>query len=463
MVKSALSLMFFLSIISGGFASPAWAISSAKLFRIIFNSTKLQCQVIADNTARCELTPGLKKRFFKTDWYMKSRGTFRPLRKATRNKMVVMVDFGRADAITVKARVSLHGSDLSGEKRVKIARFKIPSPAPTNTAIPESSPTASPPEATATPTPLPTMTPPTGERTLVGGWRLAEPFARGSIAIDWSTRRLWMSGHTQHNTIQEFILPEIGPGDDINQWPVVTPTRTIASFWDGGEGIAVYPNGLIFWKGKLWVAPRKFYDTAPPETLTLYSESGEKIVVPLPRQIFSGFVKRFGQDPLLGCGGTESGQGSARGPSLATMDGGTVYLYHDYSPEWEGREDRPANYFPVNHIDAWYALEPRNGKGKWASDSIYGGGLWLPEGVAYWPYLGTGVIDYVFQNVTLSLAPKTYRYLYDTSTWKPEWTEQNLGMIQGQDFGPNGEVVLAEGNAWTSGIYRVDTVVRVYR
>jgi uncharacterized protein YkwD len=310
---------------------------------------------------------------------------------------------------------------------------------------------------------IPTNSPP--DQTLLGGWRVAAPFARGQIAVDWSTRRLWMAGFGQSNDIYEFDIPDMGTGEDPSTWPVLQPTKVIPAFWPGGW--PVYANGMIFWQGELWVSPRMTYDTAPPDTLTLYSESGRTLTVDLPRQQFSGFIKRFGQDPLLGSGGTESGQGSARGPTAAGLDG-TVYLGPwNYGAGWDGREVRPADYYPVNHVDAWYALDPANHgdgtQGRWASDQIYGGGLWLPEGVAYWPLMGTGDIDYAYQNLTLSATTETVEYLYDPTTWRPTFSVTSFGPIDGQDFGPNGEVVLSEGNAWQSQMYQVDPIIRVYQ
>jgi hypothetical protein len=278
-----------------------------------------------------------------------------------------------------------------------------------------------------------------------------------------------MSGHSQSNDVLEFQLPEMGLGDDPSAWPIIRPTKTLSAWWPGG--FEVYANGLVFWRGDVWVSPRKFYDTSPPPTLTIYSLGGKTITVKLPRQKFAGFVKRLGQDPYLGCGGAESGQGSAYGPTLATLDG-HILIHHDFAGSWETRCPRDPDYWPVGHKDIWFALEPtlpgRTG-GRWALDRVDGGGLWLPKGVTYWPYQGTGEINYSLQSkgeipaAVFSYTAKTVQYEYDPATWAPKWYPTPFGRIGGQDFGPNGEVVLIERNVWTSERYKVDPVIRVYK
>lgn len=313
------------------------------------------------------------------------------------------------------------------------------------------------------PTPPQPQPPAPAPGALIGGWKIAAPFCRGSIAVDWSSRTLWLAG--QNNAILQFTLPAMGAGTDPTAWPAVTtPIKTIPQFWDTDS--AVYANGLAFWQGDLWVSPRKFYDTAPPNTLTLYSLGGKTLTVNLPRQHFSGFVKRLGQDPMLGGGGYESGQGSASGPTLASL-AGQVLVDYAFAGTWDQRAPRDPDYWPIGHKDDWYALDPANHgdgtQGRWASDRVYGGGLWLPAGVAYWPYMGTGQIDYALQNTTFSQTTKTTKYVYNPATWQPTWSQTAFGPILGQDFGPNGEVVLCQGNAWNSGQspYQVDPYLMV--
>lgn len=299
---------------------------------------------------------------------------------------------------------------------------------------------------------------------LLGGWRITGEFARGGIAIDHTNRKLYMVGHAQRNEVYEYDLPEHGTGSDPASWPRVNMTRKIPGWWEGG-----YANNLAFHDGKLWAAPRTFYDMKPPPNLVLYARSGETKNVFLPRQQYSGFVKSpGGKFPEVGGGGYESGQGSAFGPTLAKLDG-TRLIHHDMSGKWDTREKREPNYYPVGHKDGWTALEPRtiNGKkeGRWACDRIYGGGIKLPTGVYYWPYMGTGDIDYKRQNITFAATDVTYQYRYDPETYKLNGWKliPDLGAVHGQEVSPDGKLLyLNEGNAWRSGLYKADPVLRLY-
>jgi len=319
-------------------------------------------------------------------------------------------------------------------------------------------------------------------RQLLGGWRLAEDFARGAIAIDFDTMRLWMVGSQgRPNAIVEYNLPAMGTGTDVNAWPRVDPVRVIPGWWPAEEG---YANGLIFWRGKLWVAPRVFYDTTNGggTPLTIYAEDGETMAFPLlTRQKFSGFVKRGpGLDPYLGSGGYESGQGTQSGPSLASLSGQRLIEYGwpafpganlEY---WNERAPREPNYFLTGHVDDWVAWEPRliNGvlEGRWASDHIFAGGLVLPEGIVYWPWMGTGEMNYGWQSYPSFSAPgmgRTYTYRYDPSTYQLiDYTQQpgfGIWGVAGQELGPDGKIYLTHVNQWQGNSpYSVDAALKVY-
>jgi hypothetical protein len=313
-------------------------------------------------------------------------------------------------------------------------------------------------------------------RKLLGGFRVAGVnFARGTIAVDWTTRTMRLAGKDGNQELVEYQLPEqLGTGDDLAQWPVLQPTRKVPAWWmkEPNHGMALYVNGICHFRGKWWVSVKAYYDTAPPPTLRLYAEDGEVLTVRLGRQAYSGFVKRGpGQDPYLGCGGYESGQGWTTGPTLATLDG-RVLIGQQWTPDWNGREKRPPNYSCAKDQDSWVALKPRmiDGKleGRWACDRVYGGGLVLPEGVTYWCFLGTGVIDYNIQHTTPSdtfaITNKTYEYRYDKSNFRfLSYTETKLGKIGGQDLDPKGRIWLCESNAWRNDSpYVVDPVLRVF-
>lgn len=304
-------------------------------------------------------------------------------------------------------------------------------------------------------------------RRLVGGWRLVEPFARGSIAIDFDTRRLFLAGHAQERYVRVYDLPPMGEGDDPAAWPALTPRVTIPKFWDDARDGDAY--GLCWWRGKLWVSPRIFYDTAPAPDLRLYATDGEVMTVDLPRQKFAGFVKRGpGVDPFLGGGCYQSGQGSASGNTAATL-GGEVMLTWGWpampttAADWNARQPRPANYSVK--ADSWVGWNPRNGEGRWASDRVYGGGLVLPEGVTYWCRLGTGDLDYARQSETFGAteSDRTYAFRFDPRTWALKgWEETTLGQIGGQEIDAQGRVYLCERDAWTSARWKADPVLKVF-
>lgn len=326
--------------------------------------------------------------------------------------------------------------------------------------------------AALTPAIIPAAPQVTGARQLVGGWRFPFDYQRGAIAIDFSRMKLWMVGHVQRNEVLEYDLSAMGTGTDVNAWPAVSPTRTIQGWWPAAQG---YGYGLIFWRGKLWVSPRVFYDQGAEATpLTLYAQDGETIALSLPRQVFSGFVKRGpGQEPLIGGGGYESGQGTAFGPSLATLDGRVLRRYQwavlpgANREHWNDRAPREPNYSVAN--DDWLGWKPRvvNGvlQGRWASDRIYGGGLLLPEGVTYYAWMGTSDLDYARQ--TYTFAPdtlnRTYEYRYSPDGQFLGYAPRpDLGVITGQERGADGFVYLADaGLGWTSGPGNI--AVKVFR
>src|SRR6266542_1320234 len=65
-------------------------------------------------------------------------------------------------------------------------------------------------------------------RRLLGGWRVAEEFARGAIAIDFTRMKLWMIGHAQRNEVLEYDLPAMGTGSDVAAYPRVDAVKRTA-------------------------------------------------------------------------------------------------------------------------------------------------------------------------------------------------------------------------------------------
>jgi hypothetical protein len=272
------------------------------------------------------------------------------------------------------------------------------------------------------------------------------PYARGSIAIDFVNRKLYAAAMGYE--VLEFDLPA---GIENNlEWVPTNPVRSIPGWWPQWDG---YCNGLAFINGKLYAALKPGYNTNPPQTSILYGMDGSQLTVPLPPQQFGGFVKSV-NGVEYGCGGYESGQGWAYGPTLATM-AGEVLINHDSTNTFEQREKREPNY----HLSAaegnwdWIARNPINGVGCWACDRIYGGGLRLPSGIYYWPHMGTGEINYHRQTPTFGESVANYQYRYDASNYNLiGWAEFPHGRVAGQDISPDGQYVyLCIGDAWQAG------------
>ena len=325
--------------------------------------------------------------------------------------------------------------------------------------------------------------PPAGRRLtpasfrLVGGWRLAQEYPRGGLAIDFEGGRVFMAGHAQRQEVVEFSLLRrneetgkregIAPGTgvDVMTWPRLDPVKTHAGFWEGG-----YAGGLLYKDNTLWASPKKFYDMSPPPRFHLFGkhlDTGEveKVLVELPRQAFGGgFVKGKPGTMLLGCGGYESGQGSVAGPTLATLDGkALIHQPNHGTRDFEKRELRPPTYWPAKHKDGWIALEPRNGVGRWACDRVHAGGIWHPRGIAYWALLGIGELNYARQNETFAARNETWLYTYDPKTYGGvEFHKWDHGHVHGHEVGPDGRVYLLVRSAWKSGMARVDSVIKVF-
>ena len=302
-----------------------------------------------------------------------------------------------------------------------------------------------------------------GDFTLVGGWRVRQPFCRGGLAIDFATNRAWVGGHKQQNEVGEFVLPTMGIGIDSSQWPIIDRTKVIPQFWAGG-----YAGGLAYENGELVVSPRIQYDTSPGPLVVSRMNLATGVVSHVDPSLSKpgwggGFIKG-GAELMLGCGGYESGQGSKSGPTLAKMDGQVLLDKANHGTlDWNAREKRPPNY-SVNS-DSWVGLQPRNGEGRWCSDKVMGGGVWNTRGLCYWALLGTGLLDYSFQSECFASngSIETWLYTYDPTTYdQVEFSRWPGGPIHGHEVGPDGRVYLLERDAWTSAAYQVDSVIKVY-
>lgn len=310
---------------------------------------------------------------------------------------------------------------------------------------------------------------------LLGGWRIRQEFARGGLAIDWTMRRLFSSGHSNENIIHEYQLPDsYGTGPDVLQWPELRRVRTHQNFWGdepGGWGHG-WSGGIQVKDGILWVSPKVYYDSAP-KRLVIYGKdllTGEKhrIATTLQSPAFGGGFVKGKADMLLGCGGYESGQGAVYGPTLAKLDS-TILLNQPSLNEgtWENRTPRPPNYFVEPGEPSWLGMNPRNGEGRWCSDRVYGGGLWLDRGLCYWPILGTGSLAYKYQTEMFSIGENKegWFYTYDpTSLAKSsvKFEKWPHGQVNGCEVGPDGLVYLHTRNEWAS-YYKVDPAVKIFK
>lgn len=297
---------------------------------------------------------------------------------------------------------------------------------------------------------------------LIGGWRIPQPFARGGLAIDFESGRVFAGGHAQQNNFQEFKLVDMGKGEDVNRWPILEHVATHKKFWGRG-----YPGGLEFRDGVLWVSPRVFYDTKPSD-LTLYGknlETGEITTkeTGLSQPAFGGGFVKGRDDWLIGCGGYESGGGSVSGPTLATPDGKILMKKAKHGTMvWEDRELRPPNY--TVEQDSWVGLAPRDGIGRWASDRVYAGGIWHPRGLMYWAMLGVGELKYSRQNKTFGASNETWLYTYDPYTYDDvEFSEWPYGFVYGHAVDATGRLYLLVQNAWQSADYKTDPAIKVFR
>lgn len=324
-------------------------------------------------------------------------------------------------------------------------------------------------------------TPSVGTRKLIGGWQVSKNLW-GNLAMDFAGNeptKAWLSGgYEGPHPISEFNLPKMSVGSDPTKWAMIEPSMIHDPWWAYG-----YCSGLVLWRGKLWMAPKVYYDTAPPLQTQLIAQDGETILIPetvlfepdgrggrrpinaVGRQAFAGFVKRgYGKDPYVGDGGDESGQGGACGPTLAKLNGTILISYgrpfelgpidsENRPANWNQRAPRPPNYTMAWGSDGWVGFSPRviNGvlEGRWAAERIYGGGLELPEGViSYWPRVAWGNIDYGWQLPTFvpETHRRTYRYNYDSTTFALKNYElTGLGQVNGQELGPDGKVYLTYG------------------
>lgn len=312
---------------------------------------------------------------------------------------------------------------------------------------------------------------------LTGGYRIAQDFARCGMAIDFASRRVFASGHAQQNVIHEYALPDkLGTGPNVMNWPILRRVKTHQNFWGdepGGWGHG-FPGGQKVTDGVLWISAKVYYETAPKK-LTLYGKNlttGEILRKPttLSQPAFGGGFIKGANESLLGCGGYESGQGAVVGPTCAKEDS-TILLNQaslNYG-NWENKAPRPPNYSIAPNNPSWVGESPRNGEGRWCCDRVYGGGIWRTNGLMYWAILGIGLLSYAHQSEVFSIGDTTkecWLYTYDPKTFAKSsvaFEKWPHGMVHGQDIDSEGTIYLHTRDEWSSGMYKVDSAIKVFR
>jgi len=293
-----------------------------------------------------------------------------------------------------------------------------------------------------------------------------------------------MSGHAQRNETCVFdISAGHTLGTDPNAFARLKPVEKIPAWWlQSGTGLGTYAGSYAMWKGKLWAAPKTFYETAPKNETLLVAIDGEKLVVQgLRGQAFGGFVKPATGDPYIGAGGNDSGQGGSYGPTLGTLAGQSLVDYPWQPTTWENRALRPANYrldpLAKEKGDVWYCFNPRPDadgvlQGRWAADQVYGAGVVHSTGIYRWVCLGVGDINYAYQTRCLSKRYQNAVYRYHPTTYQlldiTNWgTDGEHGpdarLIAGGELSPDGKLLyVMQGYAWKAGLYTVEPILWVY-
>lgn len=351
----------------------------------------------------------------------------------------------------------------------------------TTTLRPPVPTTPAPPPTTQAPVPTTTTTTTTRapgadgpllfQKRVIGGMKLTGEFARGEIAVDEANRMIYQTGHAQRREIYRYEMPDNFGNEDPDSWPILPIKEIIPAWSPPTEG---YVNGLAMDEaGELWIAPRYFYDMAPPRETNLYARSGAVRNIPVPRQQYSGFLtSQSGKIEYLGGGGYESGQGSAFGPTVTRIADAKPIISFGFNSNWNDRCPREPNYFAHDGKDSWVCLMPRYNEqgileGRWACDRIYGGGIELADGFYFFAWCAVGAVDYAVQSETFDVDGilSTYVYRFDKTGKLLEWTLMPVVGSQpvvGQDVGRSGRVYLNQRNVWKSGLYKVDSGVRIY-
>ena len=267
---------------------------------------------------------------------------------------------------------------------------------------------------TAAPSPIvvgdaPPPPPPPGQftLTLVGGWRINQPYCYGGLAIDFATMRAWTCGNRADNQCGLFgyQLPAMGSGQSVGAWPQVNPA------WDYGApyppmtggGWYTYATGLLWKDDLIWISGKVYYSQPPiPDTtIRKFSLSGSAATMVdtitlagrSAQQFGGGFVKGAAEPTPAG-GVYESGYGYS-GPSWMTMDGTIINSFPPFNAPKGEREKRPDNYSCLAPSD-WF-IDPDPPVGYMVAGRMFGGGFKVGDTTCFVIRHGTGPLKYSFQ------------------------------------------------------------------
>lgn len=271
---------------------------------------------------------------------------------------------------------------------------------------------------------------------LVGGWLVDQPYCKGGLAIDFGTMRCWTAGHSGNNAagIFGYQLPAMGSGTNMQAWPSVVPSWNYGSpYFAGGSGLQLYTTGLMYRDGLLWVSGKEFYTASggyPDTVIKKFSLSGSSTTLAgtltfagKPMQAFGGGFIKGGPQPLIGCGGYESGQGCRSGPCWMDLAGNIINEFPDFAAYAPDREKRDTNYSTPSQDPYQWFTGPTGGVGYWCDGRIWGGGLIINGFTCFFAELGLGLCRYEGGGPVHHGGDARYIYKYAPGehfgTWEP--------------------------------------------
>lgn len=344
-----------------------------------------------------------------------------------------------------------------------------------------------------------------GSFQLLGGYRLQVDFASEGLGLirdaDGYVVEAVGGANAQTNALHLYDLRQpFSAGADAAAYPVIVPKRTwlvrdLFPRMMAGQNIrdvAIVATAAGY---ELAGLGRVYYNTAPRANTQInvraLSTDGatlgaaREIVVNLPEQEFSGFMKSLTPATdlqAIGAGAYDSGQGSVGGLSYAVQGSGGTWTRRLTPPGFgditSPRLPRDANY-SCDDPASWVCVPPVNGQGVWSTERIGGGGVRYGDNVLFIPTLGSGARSYGRQTYTFGdpAEDRAFAYFFKehattgavTYQRFDRWVhaapgEQVVGVALGRVRGVSGELLfVAKSYAWDTGLYKVGSVVQVFR